>query len=214
MSRANIANRIVEAGAVAVIRLNGGERVLQVAEALLEGGVTVMEITLTTPGALHHIENLSRQFGQSILIGAGSVLGREATLRAVNAGARFVVSPVVDPRVVEAAHESGVPAIPGAFTPTEAQTANAFGADIVKLFPAHCLGKNFIPALLAPLPHLRLMPTGGVRPETAGDWICAGAAAVGIGGALVGRDAVAEGRLDVIADRARIACRSIAVARA
>lgn len=212
MARTEITQQIIEAGAVAVIRMNETDRLLHIAEALLAGGVTVMEVTLTTPGALGAIEALTHTFADAMLVGVGSAVDAEATHRAIDAGARFVVSPIVKAEIIEATHQHGLPVLPGAFTPTEAQYAHACGADIIKIFPANIVGMDFIKAVLAPLPHLKLMPTGGVTPANAGDWIRAGACAVGIGSALLDKEAVAEGRYAVLTENARTLCRSLEAA--
>ena len=213
MARTEITQQLIEAGAVAVIRMKETDRLLHVAEALLAGGVQVMEITLTTPGALGAIEALARTFSEAMLVGVGSAIDAEGTHRAIDAGARFVVSPIVKTEVIEAAHQHGLPVLPGAFTPTEAQYAHECGADIIKIFPANIVGMDFIKALLAPLPHLKLMPTGGVTPANAGDWIRAGACAVGIGSALLDKQAIAEGRFAVLTENARTLCRSLEAGR-
>ena len=149
-----------------------------------------------------------------VLIGTGSVLDADTARRAIEAGARYVVSPVFEPEVVEEAHRQGVPAMPGAFTPTEILRAHQAGADIVKVFPAEVFGPAFIKGVLAPMPFLRLMPTGGVTPENAGDWIRAGAAAVGLGSALVDPQLVAAGQFDALTQRASRVAKGIAATRA
>ena len=213
MVRTEILDRICRAGAVAILRMKDTERLLPVAEALMEGGVTALEVTLTTPGALRGIEELARRVPKGTVIGVGSVLDAVAARRAIDCGAQFVVSPVLSAEVIAAAHGRDCPVMPGAFTPTEAQQASELGADIIKIFPAKILGISFMSAILAPLPHLKLMPTGGVTPSTAGDWIRAGACVVGVGGALVDSAVFADGRYDVITARARALRRSLEEAR-
>lgn len=214
MPRTEITQQIIEAGAVAVIRMKETDRLLHVAEALLAGGLTVMEVTLTTPGALEAIEALARTFAGTMLVGVGSAIDAEGTRRAIDAGARFVVSPIVKAEVIEASHQQDLPVLPGAFTPTEAQYAHECGADIIKVFPANIVRMDFIKAVLAPLPHLKLMPTGGVTPANAGDWIRAGACAVGLGSALLDKEAIAEGRYAVLTENARTLCHSLETSRA
>ena len=141
---------------------------MRVAEAIAEGGVTAIEVTMTTPNALAVIEDVSRQLGDAVVVGVGSVLDAETTRRAVDAGARYVVSPVFKREIVDEAHRLGVPAMPGCFTPTEILAATEAGADIVKVFPADVLGMAFFKGVLAPMPHLKLMPTGGVSLTNAG----------------------------------------------
>ncbi|MDH7515644.1 MAG: bifunctional 4-hydroxy-2-oxoglutarate aldolase/2-dehydro-3-deoxy-phosphogluconate aldolase [Bacteroidota bacterium] len=202
------AHAISEAKIVAVVRLENASHILNVAEALLNGGVRAIEITMTTGGALAGIEALARDFPEAI-VGAGSVLDAGTAMDAVSAGAVFVVSPVTLPEVVHMAHSCGAAAIPGSFSPTEVFTAMQAGADIVKVFPADVLGPSYIRALRAPMPGLRLMPTGGVTPENAGEWVKAGACAVAIGTALVPPSAVASGDFEEISRRARRTVESV-----
>jgi 2-dehydro-3-deoxyphosphogluconate aldolase/(4S)-4-hydroxy-2-oxoglutarate aldolase len=169
---------------------------------------------MTTPDALAVIEELARWMGDELLVGAGSVLGADAARRAVDAGAEYVVSPVFRQAVVDEAHRLGVPAMPGAFTPTEILHAHEAGADLVKVFPSDALGPSFIKGVLAPMPFLRLMPTGGVTPDNVGEWLRAGAHAVGLGSALVDPKLVAAGDLAALTDRARRVTAQVAEARA
>ena len=213
MQRTQITQHITEAGAVAVIRMQDTDRLLRVAEAVLEGGVSALEVTMTVPGALRMIEAVAGRFGEQVLLGVGSVLDAETAHRAIDAGARFVVSPILKAAIIEAAHQRDVPALPGAFSPTEVQHAYELGADIVKVFPAGVVGIGYFKAILAPLPHLKLMPTGGVTLDNAGDWLRAGACAVGVGSALLDKQAIAEGNYALLTENARMLCRSVAQAR-
>ncbi len=213
MIRPEITNRMAEAGAVAVLRIRRKLSLLPAAEALAEGGVRVLEVTLTSPNALPAIRSLAARFTPELIIGAGSVLTAEQVHQVAENEAWFIVSPVVKPDVITAAHACGLPVMPGVFTPTEAQIAHELEADMIKVFPAGFLGVGYIKALLAPMPHLRLVPTGGVTPATAGEWIEAGAAAVGIGSALADETTIAEGRLSILTERARVLCASIAASR-
>jgi 2-dehydro-3-deoxyphosphogluconate aldolase/(4S)-4-hydroxy-2-oxoglutarate aldolase len=201
--------RIAAAAAIAVIRLDAEADAQALGEALLEGGVTVLEVTLTSPGALELIRALAELFPDDALVGVGSVLSAEAARSAIEAGASFVVSPVLDEGVIAAAHNADVPAFAGAFSPTELQRAHQLGADFIKVFPADVVGMSYFKSVLAPLPHLRLVPTGGVTLDNAGDWLRAGAAAVGVGSALVDKTAIAERRFGVLTDNARRLMRSI-----
>ncbi len=213
MSRSSIAARIVEAGAIAILRMKESAGLPRVAEALVQGGIRVLEVTLTTPGALEHLNALARRYAPGILIGVGSVVDQVSARRAVESGARFVVSPVLVPEVVEEAHSHGLPALPGVLTPSEAFQAHRLGADLVKVFPAGFFGKSYVRALLAPLPQLRLVPTGGVTPANAGDWLSAGASAVGVGSALLDAGALAQGHYHIVEARARQLTESISQAR-
>ncbi len=203
MSRHDIVSKITQEGAVAVIRMSDPGRLLKVAEAVLKGGISSIEITMTTPGALDVIQTCSQEMGEKVLIGVGSVLDAETARLAILAGARYVVSPVFVPAVIEMAHRYDVPAMPGAFTPTEILCASQAGADIVKVFPADVVGMPFFKAVKAPMPHVNLMPTGGVTLTNGGDWIKAGACAVGVGSALLDKKAIASGNFELLTENAR-----------
>ncbi|HEX2209860.1 MAG TPA: bifunctional 4-hydroxy-2-oxoglutarate aldolase/2-dehydro-3-deoxy-phosphogluconate aldolase [Longimicrobium sp.] len=211
--RQSIVQRITTLGALAVVRLARADDVLPAARALHAGGVSAIEVTMTVPGALDAIERLAREGDAEMLIGVGSVLDAETARRAIEAGARFVVSPVFRQEVVDEAHRMGVAALPGAFTPTEILRAHEAGADMVKVFPSDALGPAFIKGVLAPMPFLRLCPTGGVTPQNAGTWIKAGAAAVGLGSALVDAALVAKGDWRMITSLARKTVDEVASAR-
>lgn len=215
--RARRTERLITAGAAAVIRLDDARTLRHVIAALHAGGVTAIEITMTVPDALRLLRETADALGtdlpDDVLLGVGSVLDADTAHAAIEAGAQFVVSPIFKPEIIEAAHAHEAPVLPGAFTPTEVQAATEAGADVVKVFPASLLGMKFIKAVRAPMPHLKLMPTGGVTPENAGDWLRAGAVAVGVGSALVDKQAIAEERFDVLTDKARTLTASIAAAR-
>lgn len=178
-------DQLLASGVIAVLRARDVKGLMQVARALQAGGVSALEITLTTPGAMDSIAELSR-IEDGMLIGAGTVLDAAAARSVMDAGARFVVSPTLDPDVVHVCRDRNIPCIPGAFTPTEILGAWRSGAPLVKLFPAAAAGPGFVRDLLAPLPFLRIVPSGGVTLERVGEWIRAGAAAVSVGGALLG----------------------------
>ena len=211
-ARRAVVDALIARGAVAVVRLADAAHGRALADALLEGGLTAIEVTLTTPGALQLISDL-RAHSSELLVGAGSVLHATTARQAIDAGATYVVSPVFDADVVATAHASAVAALPGAFTPTEILHAVRNGADLVKVFPADTLGPAYLRGVLAPMPFLELMPTGGVTPENAGAWMSAGAVAVGLGSALVDGKLVAAGNFAAITERARITMASIAAAR-
>ncbi|MEX0744672.1 MAG: bifunctional 4-hydroxy-2-oxoglutarate aldolase/2-dehydro-3-deoxy-phosphogluconate aldolase [Phycisphaeraceae bacterium] len=185
--------RMEQAGLVAIIRASSNQGLVETCRALVNGGVTVAEITMTTPGAIEAIRAASQELGDDCLIGVGSVLDAETVTRAVDAGARFVVSPVFKPEVVVAAHHQGCPVLAGALTPTEILTAWEAGADLVKVFPANHFGPRYFKDVLAPMPHLRLTPTGGVDLDTVDAWFNAGARCLGVGSALVKKDLIAAG---------------------
>jgi 2-dehydro-3-deoxyphosphogluconate aldolase / (4S)-4-hydroxy-2-oxoglutarate aldolase len=213
MNRKAIVESIIESGAVAVIRMSNSDKLLKVVDAIREGGVSSIEITMTTPDALAVIEEIARRKSDDIVLGVGSVLDAETARRAIDAGAQYVVSPVMKPEIIHTSHRYDCPAMPGAFSPTEILAAHEQGADIVKVFPADVVGMAFFKAIKAPMPHLQLMPTGGVTLTNAGDWLKAGACAVGIGGALLDKKAIEEERYETLTDNARQLIESIQKAR-
>lgn len=180
-----IIQRLTDPGIIAVVRARRRDQVLPLAEALVKGGVIAVEITMTTPDAIAAIAEASGCLGDRALIGVGTVLDKSTCQRAVDAGAKFVVSPITRTELVEVAHAAGCPVMLGAYTPTEAQTAYEAGSDFIKIFPADGLGPQYIRGIRAPLPHLRIVPTGGVNLDTAVDFLKAGCAALGVGSSLV-----------------------------
>ncbi len=212
--RTSIVGAVEEAGVVAVIRMKEAAKVAAVIEALAAGGVRVLEITMTVPGAIEVIRSVSSALPDGVILGAGTVLDADTARRVIDAGARFVVAPTFDPDTIRACHECDVPAMPGCFSPTEILRAWQLGADIVKVFPATSLGPGFIKDVRAPLSDIKLMPTGGVTPDNAGDWIKAGAVAVGIGSSLVDAKAVAAGDFARIEDTARLLISNVRAAQA
>ena len=214
MTRSEILDSVLDSGAVAVVRMADAARLVRVAEAIARGGVTAIEVTMTTPNALAVIEDVARELGDAVVVGVGSVLDADTARRAVDAGARYVVSPVFKPEIIDASHRLGVPAMPGCFTPTEILAATEAGADTVKVFPADVLGMPFFRGVLAPMPHLKLMPTGGVSLTNAGDWVRAGAVAVGVGSALLDKQAIASGDYATLTRHARTLRASVEEGRA
>jgi 2-dehydro-3-deoxyphosphogluconate aldolase / (4S)-4-hydroxy-2-oxoglutarate aldolase len=188
---------------IAVIRMKDPERVFDVTEALKKGGIKALEITMTVPGALEIIQKLAGAKPEGVLIGAGTVLDADTAAAAIWSGADFIVSPIADPGMISACRAHHTLVAPGAFTPTEVVAAWDRGADLVKVFPATSLGPQYFRDLRGPFPQLRLMPTGGVTLENAHDFIEAGAAAVGIGTALVDRKSVEAGDWEALTARAR-----------
>ncbi len=203
-----VRQRIIDGAALAVIRLDQTADAAAVGNALLAGGVATLEVTMTSPGALELIAQLSRACPDA-LVGVGSVLDRATVNEAVAAGARFVVSPITVPEIIEESKSQGVPVCSGAFSPTEIQWAHSLGADFVKVFPADVVGMSYFKSVRAPMPHLKLIPTGGVTLDNAGDWLRAGAVAVGVGSALVNKRAIADGDYDVLTANARKLMNSI-----
>lgn len=213
-TRRAVVDALIQRGAVAVVRLSDASQGVALADALLAGGVSAIEVTLTTPGALQLIESLTTHAGGTLMVGAGSVMGAPAARQAIDAGARYVVSPVFDADVMAMAHTHDIPVLPGAYTPTEIFRVHQAGADLVKVFPADTLGPAFIKGVLAPMPFLELMPTGGVTPDNVGQWITAGAVAVGLGSALVDASLLAARDFATITARSRTVVAGIDAARA
>jgi 2-dehydro-3-deoxyphosphogluconate aldolase/(4S)-4-hydroxy-2-oxoglutarate aldolase len=213
VTREAIRQEIERLGVVAIIRMKDPAKLRAVFDALADGGVRAIEVTMTVPGAVALIAELARSLPSGFVLGAGTVTDAATARAVIDAGARFVVSPVFRREVVQVCLERGIVSAPGCLSPTEILDAHEMGADVVKVFPATALGPQYIKDLRAPMPQLRLMPTGGVTLDNAGDWIRAGAVAVGVGSALVDTKAIDEGRLSVIADNARRIVASIAAAR-
>jgi 2-dehydro-3-deoxyphosphogluconate aldolase/(4S)-4-hydroxy-2-oxoglutarate aldolase len=194
---------IRETGVIAIMRAKSSGQLLQAADAIREGGLRVIEVTMTTPGALSIIEQAVSKYGEDVLFGAGTVLDAESARAAILAGAQFVVSPSYKPALVEICRRYSVPVMPGAYTPTEILTAWEGGADMVKVFPASVGGPGLIKALKAPLPQVELVPVGGVNLDTAADFIRAGAAAVGVGSALINQTLLESRDFVALTERAR-----------
>jgi 2-dehydro-3-deoxyphosphogluconate aldolase / (4S)-4-hydroxy-2-oxoglutarate aldolase len=191
--REAIVQEIERAGIVAVIRLKEPDKLRAVVEAISQGGVRALEVTMTVPGAVDLIRQLSPTMPAGFILGAGTVLDAETASRVIDAGAQFVVSPVFRTSVIDRCHAANVPAMPGCFSPSEILDAWDAGADVVKVFPATALGPTYLKDIRGPLPQVKLMPTGGVTLDNAGDWIRAGAVAVGVGTALLEAKAIAGG---------------------
>lgn len=203
-SHFEILNHLLTERTVAIVRLDSGEKLIQVADALKKGGISIIEFTCSTPGALDMLKEASARFGGDVLLGAGTVLDPETARAAILAGAEFIVTPALNLETIAICKRYGKPVVAGAMTPSEMLTAWETGADLVKVFPASNIGgPDFIKAVLAPLPQLRLVPTGGVSTDNASQYLKAGAVAVAVGGNLVNKKAVAEGNWDVISAEAQ-----------
>lgn len=209
MSKEIILGEILKRKAVAVIRAKEPEKLRKIIEAIAKGGITVAEITMTVPNAIQLIEKMSNEVDHNIIIGVGSVLNKQVAEDAIKAGAKYVVSPILKKEIIETAHKHNVPVMPGCFTPTEIQTAFEYGADIIKVFPADVVGMAFFKSILAPMPHLKLMPTGGVSLTNAGEWIKAGACAVGLGTALLDKRAIENENYMTLSENAVTIMKSI-----
>jgi len=192
MNQNDVTGKILDRKLVAIIRAPDGELLLDVARALIAGGIDVIEATFTIPHVLKTLEQMKSALGDQILLGAGTVLDPETARIAILAGAQYLVTPTVNVKVIELCRRYSVPCLAGAFTPTEVLTAWEAGAEIVKIFPSDIGGPPYLKALKGPLPHIRMMPTGGVNLETLGDFMNAGACAVGLGSSLVEKEALAR----------------------
>ena len=188
--RESICADIIDEGLVAIVRVPRTELALPLAKALVGGGIRAVELPMTIPNALDAIREIDRELGNDILLGVGTVIDDNTCRAAIDAGAKYVISPVTKPSLVEAAHALDRPVMLGAYTPTEAQTAHEAGSDFIKIFPADTLGPGYIKALLAPLTHLRIIPTGGVNLDTMESFLAAGSAALGIGSSLLKKDII------------------------
>ena len=209
-----VIDEILQDGVVPVLRAESHDIALQAVEALRAGGIGVLEITMTVPGAVELIARLTGEIGDECLIGAGTVLNEKAAARCVEAGARFIVSPALNPATIEYCNSREVPILPGAFTPTEVVTAWELGADMVKLFPAGAGGgPGYLKSLRAPLPEVKFVPTGGISLENAGEYIRAGAVAIGVGADLVDTKAIKAGNAAHVTGQARRYLEAVNAAR-
>lgn len=215
MSRAEVLRRIAEVGLVPVVRAQSADEAMRAIDAIREGGVEVLEITMTVPGAISLMENVAKRYGSEVVLGAGTVLDAETARACILAGAQFIVSPSLNLDTIAACRRYSVPVMPGALTPTEVVTAWTAGADVVKVFPCGAVGgASYIKALKAPLPQIELLPTGGVSLKTAADFIKAGSMALGVGADLVDLQAIRDGKASVVTERAREFVRIVKEARA
>ncbi|WDI43130.1 bifunctional 4-hydroxy-2-oxoglutarate aldolase/2-dehydro-3-deoxy-phosphogluconate aldolase [Bremerella sp. P1] len=203
MPREATVQKISSTGIVAVIRADNGEILADVTQALIDGGVTAIEVTFTVPKAHKVLEYVADRFGDQIELGAGTVLDAETARIAILAGAEFIVSPIVDLPTIEISHRYDKAMMAGALTPTEVVRAWQAGSDVVKIFPSDLTGPSYLKSLKGPLPQVRMMPTGGVNLDTAEAFLKAGACALGVGGSLVEKSAIESGNMDRIRDLAK-----------
>ncbi|HEV7373137.1 MAG TPA: bifunctional 4-hydroxy-2-oxoglutarate aldolase/2-dehydro-3-deoxy-phosphogluconate aldolase [Pyrinomonadaceae bacterium] len=214
MQKSQTVHQIRETGIIPVVRAASADEAMRAIDAIKEGGISVLEITMTVPGAVRVIEEVIARYGSDALVGAGTVLDAETARTCILAGAQFVVSPSLDMGTIACCRKYGVAVMPGALTPTEVVQAWAAGADFVKVFPAGALGgATYIKTLKAPFPQVELVPTGGVSLKTAADFIKAGASALGVGADLVDVKALREGQGSLITERARQFVEIVAEAR-
>ena len=215
MNKAEVIKQIKDTGLIPVVRATSADEAMRAIDAIREGGVSVLEVTMTVPGAVGVIEQLTKKYGSDVIVGAGTVLDAETARACMLSGAQFVVSPALNLETIECCRRYGVAVMPGALTPTEVVQAWTAGADLVKVFPADALGgASYLKALKAPLPHIELVPTGGVSLKTAADFIKAGASALGVGTDLVDLKAIRDGQANVITERARQFVQIVREARA
>jgi 2-dehydro-3-deoxyphosphogluconate aldolase/(4S)-4-hydroxy-2-oxoglutarate aldolase len=213
-TKQQIIDQLLNPGIIAVVRAQKQGQVIPLSEALVAGGVIAVEITMTTPNAIAAIREASQKLGDRALIGVGTVLDVATCQAAIEAGAQFVVSPICRTELVAVAHAANRPIMLGSYTPTEAQLAHEAGSDFIKIFPADTLGAGYIKSLRAPLPHLRIVPTGGVDLNTIGDFFNAGCAAVGAGSSLVSAKILQGGAWAELTQRAKDFVKAAATARA
>ncbi len=202
--REKIVSGIEAEGLVAIVRVRRPELTLPLAKALVAGGIRAVELTMSIPNALEAVRTIDRELGDKILLGVGTVIDDDTCRAAIDAGAKYVISPITRLSLVAAAHALDRPVMLGAYTPTEAQAAHEAGSDFVKIFPADTLGPSYIKSLLAPLPHLKIVPTGGVNLDTMEAYLAAGSAALGTGSALLKKEIIAGenwGELERLAKR-------------
>jgi 2-dehydro-3-deoxyphosphogluconate aldolase/(4S)-4-hydroxy-2-oxoglutarate aldolase len=214
MTKEQIISGLLTPGVVAIIRADNSEQLIDASRALIDGGVSGIEITMTTPNALQVIADVRRVFGDKVLAGVGSVLDVKTAQAAIDAGAEYVITPVLKPDVIAFCNKVNKPIFSGSYTPTEAQTSYELGADFVKIFPADGLGPKYIQAIRGPLPHLKIVPTGGVDVNTAGDFIKAGCVAVAAGSSLVSKDILKNKDWAKLTDLASQFIAAVAKARA
>ena len=203
----------MNSGLVAVIRRPKASQINSIAAALVKGGVGALEITVDTPGVFRMIEEIKSEFGEQVLVGAGTVLDAETAKTAIDAGSDFIFSPIVDEKTIELTIRYGKISIPGVMTPTEIVKAYQAGADLLKIFPASSLGPNYLRELKGPLGHIPMMPTGGVSLDNVEQFIKNGAVAVGVGGTLLNKQAIEEERYEVLTETAKEFTRLIKKAR-
>lgn len=212
-TKAEIISLLKNPGIIAVVRAQKPEQVIPLSEALIAGGVIAIEITMTTPNAIATIRDASAKLGNSALIGVGTVLDTDTCKAAIDAGAEFVVSPICRKELIPIAAAAQRPIMLGSYTPTEAQLAHEAGSDFIKIFPADTLGPGYIKALKAPLPHLNIVPTGGVDAGNVADWFKAGVAAVGAGSSLVSAKILTDAAWPELTKRAQEFVKAAAVAK-
>src|SRR3954468_17119974 len=213
-TKQQILQAISDLGLMPVVRAQSADEAMKIVDAIREGGVTVLEVTMTVPGAIGVMEQVAKRFGSDVLLGAGTVLDAETARACMLSGARFIVSPALNLDTIAICRRYSVPVMPGALTPTEVLAAWTAGADVVKVFPCGALGgASYIKSLKAPLPQIEMIPTGGVSVKTAADFIKAGAMALGVGADLADTQAIRDGNSHLVTEKAREYVRIVQEAR-
>jgi 2-dehydro-3-deoxyphosphogluconate aldolase/(4S)-4-hydroxy-2-oxoglutarate aldolase len=213
MNKLETLDAIRETGIIAIMRAQSSDQLIAAADAIKKGGVRVIEVTMTTPGALGVISEAKARYGSDVVFGAGSVLDPETGRAAILAGADFIVSPILNLGLIELCNRYSVATMPGCYSPTEVLTGWEAGADLIKLFPASVGGPDLVKAILAPLPQVQIVPVGGVNLDTAADFIRKGAAALGVGSSLVSQKLLDAGDLDELTRRAAAYIEQVRVGR-
>lgn len=198
-----ILSGILDCGIAAVVRGESAEPVMKAIEAVLKGGVTVIEVTFTVPGALQIIERLAKEISNDVILGAGTVLDPQTAKNAIDKGAQFIVSPATNLEVIKVARDNGKVVMPGALTPTEVVAGWQAGADMIKIFPITSMGPGYLKDLHGPLPQVKFIPTGGIDLSNAADYLKAGASALGVGSSLIDKKLVKEEKWNELTERAR-----------
>ena len=214
MNKQEVLNKIMNVGIVPVVRIADGGQVLDAADALIAGGISVMEVTMSSTRPFEIIQNLKARYGDKLLVGLGSVLNEKVAEKGIDAGAEFIVSPIFDESVLKAAQKYETASILGSLTPTEIQHAFSAGTDVVKVFPATKFGPGYFKDILAPMPHLKLTPTGGVDLSNVAEFLKNGAVCVGVGTALLQKDLIANSKWGDLTDLARQYCAEVEKGRA
>jgi len=215
MNKSEVLKHIAETGVVPVVRAASADEAMRVVDAIKEGGISILEITMTVPGALAVIEEVAKRFGNEVMVGAGTVLDAETARACVLSGAQFIVSPALNLETIELCRRYSIAVMPGALTPTEVLAAWQAGADMVKVFPCNAMGgASYLKSLKAPFPQVELIPTGGVSLKTAADFIRAGASALGVGSDLVDTKAIRAGESEKVTQAARAYLEAVREARA
>lgn len=213
LSKDEVLKRVHDIGVIGIFRVDSPEDCFKAMDALRDGGLHALEVTTTTPNAVEVVREARRKYGDQTLIGMGTVLDAQTAELGIEAGAQFIVSPGLQKEVLDVCRHHQVASIPGAFTATEVVQAWRWGADLVKIFPISQVGPGYMKALMGPLPWIRYVPTGGVEVENAGEYIKAGAYCLGVGGGLVSKKAIAQGRFDLLTQAARDILKAVGDAR-